>query len=370
MNIIQKAGAWLFNIDGNSASLSTSLPEELIERDTVVKEMSKKLQSQDAQLSKISAKEKLKKESEVQLGRDQEQIKDLKEQETQKKIETFEGSLGFDELQRMLSKRKFYDKIIISDRDGIANFGRFGRFVFLPNGYIGLQERDSGKIISYGPSLDEVIYKPEGLKNQFLTGMIRLPCDENYQFLPDIEKTRVPKCMFNEETGQIDWAIIDDESLLEAVQSREIKIGELSGYIKKLEADKIGLVNNNRDLRRALGIHKNTAEVAQTETSKAVGMSMQYQTAIGDLQRRVIQLNEMKIINDKLVSGYESVNQKLLDAQEEVGDKTKFREVLATVQDMIEWSKNNIGETVINKQEITETSEKSDNKEESAGGNK
>lgn len=363
MNLIQKVGAWIFSLDGNSTSLHTPLDPDLIERDTIVNAMSRKLQSQDAQLSKIDAQSKLKSELDDQLFRDQEQILNLQQQEIDKKKEKFEGSLGFDELQKMLSKTKFRDRIVIADRNGEVIFGRFGRFLFLPNGWLGLQERDSGKIISYGQNMDQVIYKPESLRNQLMTGMLRLPCDKNFKFYPDIEKVMVPEPLFDEETGQIKWAEMREAPLLEMVQRLKQESMDKDGYIEQLEADKIGLVSHLNDVKRALGIHKKTAEVAQTETSKAVGATMQYQTSIGDLQRRVVHLQEMKTINDKLISGYEEINQKLLDKMEEVGDKTKFREVLGTVQGLIEWSKENIGETIIEKQEVVEVKEKDkDNK--------
>ena len=252
MNPVKKFGAWLFNLDGRGVSLSTPLDPGLIERDTVVNAMAKKLQSQDAQLSKISAKEKLKKESEDQLVRDQEQISNLKQQEIQKEKDKFEGSLGFDELHRMLSKKKFRDRILISDRNGETIFGRYGTFVFLPNGWFGLLERDSGKIISYGKNMDQVIYKPESLKNQFLMGVLRLPCDKNFQFYPDIEKVMVSEPMYDEETGTIKWAKMKESPLLEMVQRLKQESMDKDEYVEKIEADKIGLVNHLNDLKRAI----------------------------------------------------------------------------------------------------------------------
>ena len=52
---------WMFN--KQPRYISTRLDEDLVEKDKIIKEMAKKIQSQDAQLSKIKAEEVKKRDS-------------------------------------------------------------------------------------------------------------------------------------------------------------------------------------------------------------------------------------------------------------------------------------------------------------------
>ncbi len=352
MNWIQKFGASLFNIGPRGASTSYPLDPDLIDRDKLVNVMAKKLQSQDAQLSKIYADQNLKQQQLNQEDFDREQIQELNRQEKESKKDKFEGTIFLrDAYKNILFKNKLYNKIQLTDRDGKKSFGRFGDFVLIPNIGFGITERDSNNIISYGPTLDHIIYKPESIGNQLMLGQIRLPIDENFQHLPDIEKVKVPECMRDDETGEIVWAKVAEKPLLEMVQEKEDTISEQQLYIEKIEYDKVDLVSKNRDLSRALGIEQNTSETSQTELSKAMDKSFQFEQKIGGLQMRVIQMQAMKVINDKLIETLEKVKGELLEKLELEGSSTALRKAKDEVQQMITWAKDKIGKTVIVKEE-------------------
>jgi len=351
MNTLQKFGSWLFNLDESRASTTYPLDQDLIERDSLVNALSKKLQSQDAQISKFLAEEKLKKEKLKQEDFDKDQINELKRQSVESKKKMFDGTIFFRDIYRnVLFKKKIYNKMELTDRNDKVIFGKFGDFVYIPNIGFGIVERNSNKIVSYGPTLDHVIYKPDGLGNQLRRGRILLPVDENFQHLPDIEKVSIPECMRDEEGGIV-WAKVAEKPLLEMVQDKEEEISEFQIYIEKLEKDKIKLVSENRDLRRALSLVQNTSENSQSQLSQAMDKSIQFEQKIGGLQMRVIKMQEVQNINDKLIDALENINDNLLRKVEDELSETAKRKARDELQNIISWAKEQIGKTTIIKED-------------------
>lgn len=345
---------WIF---GLSPIIEQRFPidEELIERDDVVKEVVKKVQSQDAQLSKRSALDKEKQELEKQRDKDQEKIQDLIIQKHEIDSNKFKGAISLRTILKKLDERAFRNKVEITDKDDKIVFGILKDFVIF-NGMFGIKDTED-RIISYGKTLRQIVHKPESFGNQIRRKRIMLPCNEYYQFFPDIEEHELPECTYDEEAGKIKWAKIREKPLKQMIEEREEILREKDSYIEKIEQDKVDLVRKLRDTERALRVNTNIAENDQSELSKAMDRSIQFEQKIGDLQMRVVQLQEIKNINEKLVAGLKEVNKELLDKAEEFGSKTMFTKVLQTVQNLIEWSKINQGDTIIQKQEVNEKTE-------------
>lgn len=332
---------WLFG-KHPSRHLVTPLEEELVKKDKQVRELSKKLQSYDAQLSKISAE----KEREKEKGREGEEdeiiIGELKRQRKEIETKKMGDVVSFRKIYLQLFKNKKYKNIEVVDRDDKTVLGYFKDFVVLPtNGMIGLQNTED-RIMSYGPTLRQVIYKPESLANQFRRKRILLPCNENYEFIPDIEEIEMPECIYDPYKGKIKWARIRKKPLKDMIKEREEIIKEKEDYVEKIEQDKVDLVRDTRDLKRALKVQKNISENSQSELSMAMDKSIQFEQKIGELQMRVIQLQEVKNINEKLISSLERINEELLEQTEEMGTQTEFRRALTTVKNTIDWARDKI----------------------------
>jgi hypothetical protein len=342
MNPIKSFFRWLFNIN---KEVTFPISEELIERDSIVRELSKKIQSQEAQLSKIKAEDNLKKQLSKEEESKKEIIEDLIRQNEQKRMELFKDATSLEKIYKKLSNPKFKREIELSDKNDKVIFGNFHDIVILSNGFLGIQDTE-GRVIAYGPTLRHIIYKPESIANQFRRKRILLPCNENGIFFPDIEEQEMPECIYDDETGNIKWATIRTKPLRQMIEEREKKIRSDAQYIEKIEQDKIDLVKKNRDLERALRLESNSSETAQTELSKAMDKSIQFERRIGDLQMRVIRLQEMKNINDTMVQSLENINSNLLEKAEEMGVKEEFRKALDMVQKLISWSKSVVPEKV------------------------
>ena len=347
MNLAKKFWNWMTN--KNRVERISHLDEELIERDSLVQEQVKKLQSQDAQLSKISAKDKLKELKKNQEDLDQDVILDLLNKKNKIDSKKFEGSISFKRIFKMLSHKRYKNpnnQIDITDKDDTVVLGKFKDFVIMPNGYFAIQDAN-GSILSYGQTLRQVIHKPEGLSNQIKRKRIALPCNSDYEFMPDLEEYPMPECTYDEISGKIKWAKVREKPLKQLIIEREELVREKDQYIEKIEQDKVDLIRKTRDIEMALRVQSNMAENSQTELSKAMDKSIQFEQKVGELQMRTIKLQEMKNINDKLIDGLKHINSELVEKAEEMGSKTEFRKALDLVQHLISYSKQNVGQTII-----------------------
>jgi len=324
----------------------TPVDEELIERDTIVKELTKKLQSQDAQLSKISAKKREKKIKESEKDKRLEKIEELKAQKYEFDKKKFSGAVSLTKVIKIINDKRYKGKIDITDRNDKVIFGKLKDFLFI-NGYFGIQDTEN-RVLSYGSNLRQIIYKPESIANQLRRRVIKLPCNEDYIFIPDIEEEPMPECLYDEETNQIKWAKVREKPLKELIITREISIREKEKYIEKIEQDKVDMVKRIRDLERALRVERNISENSQTELSKAMDKSIQFEQKIGDMQLRVVQLQQLKNMNDQLITGLKEINEELLKKAEEMGTKTEFRKALDLLQSLISWSQDKMPKTIIN----------------------
>lgn len=352
MNNITKIYRWFLTFFFNKQQKITAtfpIDEEMIKKDRIVQEMAKKLQSQDAQLSKIFAE---KKSESDKTNPDESLIQKVSELENQKQELTnkkFKNSVSLKKIFKELSKPKYKKKkyqIDVTDKDDKVILGKFNDFIILPDGSFGISGTD-GKMLSYGKTLRQVIYKPESLANQFKRRRITLPCNEDYIFIPDIEEYELPECSYDEESGKIKWAKIREKPLKKLIIEREMLIRDKDMYIEKIEQDKVDLVRKLRDVERASRIHKNIGETSQTELSKAMDMSIQFEQKVGDLQMRVVKLQELQLINERLLDGIKNINQELVTKAEEMGSKTEFRKALDLTQNLISYAHTKIPKTII-----------------------
>jgi len=210
-----------------------------------------------------------------------------------------------------------------------------------------------GNLLSAGAELRSVIYKPESLANQLKRKRILLPYDKHGNKFPDIEEELVPECYYDEIEDKFKWTSERRVPFKDAIASREAQLSESREYIEHIEQTNIDLKNRLRDLERAKKLLDSQAEVSQTELSKAMERSIQFESKIGDMQMQVVQLTETKAINERLISGLEVVNNDLLKKTEEMGLKTDFRKALDLVQYLIAWSKNQLGKTYVQQQTVT-----------------
>lgn len=338
---------WIFNLD-RKRQYFYPLDEDLLNRDNTIKELAKKVQSQDAQLSKISAEERKMSLKEKEIDKEQEAIKSLNDRKKELDEKKYLGTFSFYKFfKKLIRDRKFRSKFEISDKDDSVIFGKFGDIVVFPDNEMGILDV-GGRILAKGDTLNKIIYKPFSIRNQVRRKRFLLPCDRNFIGIPDLEEEELPECTYNEKTGKIRWAKIREKPLRQLLVDRELKISEYNKYIERLEITKSELVRKTKELKRENEILKNNKNTTEVELSKTSGIQKQLFNKMTDMQNKIEILTQTKERLEEMRVRLENVNKKLIEKVEEVGAQTQFRQVLGTVQNLIEWSKLQLGETVIN----------------------
>lgn len=330
---------------------TTPLEEDRIRNSEIFQEMSKKLQTYDAQLSEISAKKRQIDVQKINQQLEEKKIDELNRQDSELRKKEYSNSSSFRNLfYLMFNNKKFRKSLEIVDKDDVRSFGKFGDIIVLNNGDMAVVD-SNGNILSQGRSIRQIIHKPESLTNQVKRKRILLPCDKNYIFYPDLESYEINECTYDEKTDKIKWAKVREEPLKQMILKREQRISQDRQYIERLEKMQSEQVTKIKDLNRKLNVLENKKEVVDSELSKSLEIQKQTYEKIGNLQKKIITLSGSKEILDDMRNRLENVNKKLLERVEEMNAQSKFREVLGTVQNLVEWSKLQVGDTIVEKKE-------------------
>lgn len=324
------------------------LDEENIRKDKQIREMAKALKARDAQLAKEQAKKKLIEEKKKDIRKEEELAQELNEQKQEILKEKFEGGSSLMKFYaHYLKSKRFRKRLVIVDREDSKELARFGDFVTLPGGYFGITDH-GGNVLVYGKQLKDIIYKPDSLANQFKIGRIRLPCTKDWVFIPDIEEVEMPEMTMEfAKNGGIKWARVQKSKLKQIIIDRELIMRDYEEQIEHYENSIIGLKRELVDAKRSLRVAINSSEVAQSELSKMTEKVMTFEQRIGDFQMQIINLTQLKTINERMVETLERVHADLLERVEELGVKPESQKILNTLQSTIEWAKRNTAETII-----------------------
>ena len=156
----------------------------------------------------------------------------------------------------------------------------------------------------------------------------------------------MPQISYDEEDGEYHESEGVMKSVKEMIIDREEEIRDKANTIEHLESTISDLRRKTRDIERSKNIYQKSSEVAQTEVSKALEKSMLFESKMGNLQSEIIRLQEQKQVFEKLKDGLEHINNELLDKAEEMGSKTQFMRALQLIQELIDWSKDKLPETI------------------------
>ena len=318
---------------------------ELIEKDTIVKKLMKKVQSQDAQLSKISAEERMDEEVEKEIEQKKGVVSELQRQKKEIDKKKYDKPVSLRKIfKRLIQDKKF--SVEITDKDDIVVFGEFLDLVILPGNYIGIQDKTK-KILVYGKTLSQVIFKPESLANQLKRKKIALPCDAEGVYYPDIESFEMPEGIYDETTGKIKWAKFRKKEVKKLIIEREQTIHQLMKELEYSEQLNVDLKRKLNDKERSEQVYKNKIDISETDLSKAMEKCLRYETRFNEMQTQIVTLMEMKNVSDRLYKGLEDINKELITQAEEMGSKTEFRRALDVVQGLLSWAKDKIPRTII-----------------------
>lgn len=310
--------------------IRTPIDADLIKENKLIKEQSKKIQALEGQLSRVQANTREKKTEKQEEVYEQKLIEELLDKETEIKRNKYENHFPLKVLYRKLLSmkgKKFANKLELVDKDDKKVFDIFKDFCFLPNGNLAIIGK-SGEVWAEGKSVNQIIYKPESFKNQIKRKRILLPYDENYKYVPDFENLLMPQISYDDSDDSYHESEEVMKTVKQMVMERDDEIRDKGEKIEHLEQTIAALRNTLRDSQRAKSVYQNSSEVSQTEVSKALEKSMQFEQKMGEMQMTIVKLQEQKNITEKLKEGLEQINYELLEKQQEMGSKTDLRRAM------------------------------------------
>lgn len=333
---------WLFS--KKTERVVYPLDPNLIKTEKIIEELQKKNMTLESQLSEQKAIEREQRDANMQKNEDAENIGDLRNQELEIKNKKFGKVIGLKQFYKvLLTNKKFADSLEITDKDDTEIFGKFGDFIILSNGNLGVMDVH-GNVLSYGKNLRSVIYKPEGLLNQLRRKRILIPCDKNGVFYPDIEQAEVPELTYLD--GQFQWAKMRSKPFKDAIIEKQKIINEVSEHCSFVEQENVDIKRELDDTKRALKVLNNQSDNSKTELSKAMDKSIQFEQKIGDMQMKIVDLMQLKTMNEKIISSIEKINAELLVKVEELGVKPEMLKTQDAIKDLIEWAKTNVPKSI------------------------
>ena len=360
MNPIKSFFRWMTNADVKERILTEFNPdieskdEEIKKLLLVTKELYKKNQSLEGQLSKIIANKKSKETEQLNKIEDIELIKELKENSKEIERKKYDGSFALIELFKELrDNKKFRENFELVDRNDKKVFDIFYSFVILPNGNIGIQGR-SGEIWSEGRTLNEVLFKPETIKNQIRRKRLLLPYDENYNYIPDLEKLETKEITYNEK-DEI-WEISDERTkpFISCLIERDKSIHQLRKDKAHHEQVITDFREKLKDMELAKESWKNQVEFNKSQLHLALDNEKQTTAVLGRLQRDLVVSQQQKEISDELKDKLRIALDKIVEELEENLSQTTERRKKDEVMRDLEWAKTILPEktTVIEEEKL------------------
>jgi hypothetical protein len=343
---------WIFNEADNSA-IALPINEEDVKESQKIRGLAQELQSKTAQLAEYKAQENENK----QRDRDEEIETEiyLKVDELQKKLDEkkFGKSFSFGKFFKAIygvnlrgAKSKWGKEVEICDKDDEVVFGKFGDIVEIEGGYMGITD-DQGNLVSYGKSINSLIWKPDSLNNQMKRKRILLPKDKNGNPALDLENMESPDIVYNEEKGVYEETREKMKLVKEMLIEKEEERREDRVYIERVETQNVNLKNKIRDLERALNVYQIRFETAQTELSKSTEKMLEFDKKMGELYNRNVNLTQIQATSDVWINKLENINGILMDKIENIGNDSKMELARAQIQDLIDFVKSNTQEVTI-----------------------
>lgn len=343
---IGKFFRWLTNSDKPEKILTPYNPD--VEENIIIKEQAKKIQALEGQISKIRADKVREKVIRDNVSSEIELIEEL--QKKSQSIEREKYHRPFSLLafyKRLLTNKNFAEKLELVDKDDKKVFDKFKTFVILDNGSIAIMGK-SGEVWAEGNNLDEIIFKPETFKNQIRRGRITLPYDENFNYIPDLEKVMMPEMSYDEEEDK--WNISEERLVpfKEMIIDRDKRIFELREDKKFNEQTIADLRNKVREIDLAVRSWKSQAETSKAELSIALESARDTSSKMAEINRNYVVAQEQKLIVDNLNEKLNNILDKLAEQLEDEKSKTALRLAKDEIQADIGWARTQIPKEIHN----------------------
>jgi len=350
--IVRNFFSWLTNKTPNRDTVLTELGDE-VEWNQEKKELMQRNKSLEGQLSRIQADSRKKITGEKNLLEEIDLIKELKEKSDKIEHKKYEGIFSLDLISKKLSKDKKF-KIELVDKDDSYTFDYFKDFVVMSNGNIGIRGI-SGEVWADGKTLNNIIWKPETLRNQIRRKRFQLAYDKDFKYIPDLEKILMPEIKYDESVEEFYESEQVMRPFKEMLIERTKEIQELLENKSYLEKTNELMHKKIQQIEQAFKVMKQRSEIADSETSKAIQTTIDSLKSVGEMARSNIILQDQKLTIEVLKEKGETIIQTLMDTLEEENSKTSIQKAKDDWQRMFVFAKKNTPNTIMNKETLEHT---------------
>lgn len=342
------------------------LDEETIKNNEIIKAQQQKIQAQQAQISKIYAHEKAKNEKSQEKDKESEINKKLHEQKLDLESHRYGkimwlGKFYYDiyvKNKNLPGKPCFLKKskrfLEITDKNDEVVLGKWGDFGIMEGGKLCIKDSD-GNLVSYGKSLNHILYKPDAFENMIRRGRFTIPMDKDGNWTEDIEYKEIQEPLDAEFDGEgrikkIMWSKVKVSEVKKVIADKMERINYLSNDLEMKESIIIKLKSKIDDLKRALSIYENQSNISQSELSKSLFRFTETEKRLGDLHMQMTKLTELKAIYENLLDRKDEVIMNVLKKLDLTGEP-KLDRLKAQLKDDLEFYKAILPERIEIKQE-------------------
>lgn len=337
----------------------TRIDEEKIKNDEVIKAQAQKISSQEAQLSKIFAIEKSKKDKVDEKKKENEFNKKLLEQKKELDAHRRGKIIKLGKFYKhYFEDKKFREKLEICDKNDEVVLGKFGDFGIMEGGKLCILDIN-GELMSFGKSLSHILFKPDAFENMARRGRFLIPVDKDGNWIEDIEYKEIPEPMdavFDEETGKvirINWSRVKTSEVKKVIAEKMEQINSLQDSLQDKETLVIKLRQKIDDLNRTLYVSRAEADISQSELSSNINKFIDTEKRFADMHIQITKLTELKAIHQNLLDRKDDIIDQLIKKLELTGEPKADR-VRTEVYADLERMKAILPEKVEVKQEVVQ----------------
>lgn len=341
-NFLQRIGMFIFHIKP-SRELMYNVDEELIKKDSIISAQARKLASQDAQLSKISAKESSKKEKQNQEELENEVAVKLSEEENNLNVEKFGKWISWTKAEKEISKNK---RFLVSDKNGESTWS-YGGLLFSTKGYMAVRDAKTKKLLNISRTLNGLFHKPESLINNFKIGRILLARDKDGDYLDefdsegDIDDFETNISSFNQETKQLEKTTELKINARKRIIQQDEEIRDLKDKLKTVEFSLNDMRIRYEDVKRARDRLLYANKLGKTAVSTAQNESYYYSMEFADISRRISNLQEGRVLDSNIIAVKDKIIEKLLKEIGDSGDQDALKRSMGWMREMREFERAN-----------------------------
>lgn len=295
------------------------LDEDLIKNNEIIKAQQQKIMAQESQLAKIYAEKKSKDEKIDEKKKENEFNKKLKEQKEDLDAHRHGKIIRLSKFYKhFLNDRNFRNSIEVRDKNNETVLAQFGDFGIMSGGKFCILDKDNN-LMSYGPTLKHVLYKPDSFENMARDKKFLIPMDKDGNWMEDIEYKEINEPLddgvFDPETGRIvriKWSKVKTGVVKDIIANKMEQIHMLQEDLEMQEGVNAKLKAKIDDLNRALRTSHVEVDTIQTDLSKNLNIFLEAQKRFGDLHMQNTKLIELKATYENLIDKKDEMIEKVI----------------------------------------------------------